>query len=70
MPILIGGFLRHGRITCVNFDLKRTSVSFNVLINFVSDLIFLLYESLSAGGLSNETTSEGCVKWGKVQNVW
>ena len=67
MPTLIGGFLRHGRIACVSFYLKRTSVSFNVLTDFVSDLKFILYESLSAGGLSNEATSEGCVKWGKVQ---
>ena len=69
MPTLIGGFLRHGRITCVSFDLKRTPVSFNVLTDFVSDLIFILYESLSAGGVSNEAVSEGCAKWGKVQNV-
>jgi hypothetical protein len=70
MPTLIGGFLRHGRITCVSFDLKRTVVSFDVLTDFVSDLILLLYESLNAGDLSNEAASEGCVKWGKVRNVW
>ena len=70
MPTLIGGFLRHGRITCVNIDFKGTSISFNVLIDFVSDLIFILYESLRAGRVSNKITFEGCVKWGKVQNIW
>ena len=61
MPTLIGGFLRHGRITCV---------SFTALTDFVSDLICILYESLSTERVSNEATPEGCVKWGKVQNVW
>jgi len=70
MPILIGGFLRHCRITLIGFYLERVFTSFNILTNFVSDLIFILYESLSTGRLSNEASSEGCVKWGKVQNVW
>lgn len=72
MPTLIGGFLRHSRITWIGFDLKPASVNFNILIDFVSDLMFILYESLSGEGLPNEATPEDCVRrWegGESPNV-
>jgi heme/copper-type cytochrome/quinol oxidase subunit 1 len=72
MPTLIGGFLRHSRITWISFDLKPASANFNILIDFVSDLMFILYESLNAERLPNEATSEDCVRrWerGESPNV-
>lgn len=66
MPALTSGFLRHGRITWVSFGLERVYISFNTFTNFVSGLIFILYESLSIVRLFNEAISEGYAKWGKV----
>jgi heme/copper-type cytochrome/quinol oxidase subunit 1 len=68
MPVMIGGFLRHGRVICGNLKMKTylVKVSSIDLIIFVSGLVLVLHERLNTGGLSNEVISEGCVKWGKV----
>jgi hypothetical protein len=57
MPILIGAYLRRGRIV-----VGRSR-------SYMCDLIMrmsLLHEGLNTGGLANEVVSEGRVKWEKV----
>lgn len=64
MPALIGGFLRHGRVDSDTFFNFILGIFMSSLTAFLS-----LHMNLSTGGVSNETPSEGCVKWRKAQNV-
>lgn len=64
MPALIGGFLRHGRVNNDVFFLFHPRHLYEQFNGFFC----VTYESKHRG-VFNETFSEGCVKWGKSQNV-
>ena len=64
MPALIGGFLRHGRVDNDVFFYFILDIFMSSLTAFLA-----LHMNLNTGRVFNETFSEGCVKWGKSQNV-
>ena len=62
---LIGYILRHGRVDNDVFFYFILDIFMSGLTAFLA-----LHMNLNTGGgMSNETLSEGCVKWGKSQNV-